>query len=110
MDVDLGMVFDDGDQCTVRSTSYTYSHSDYDRTGRINLIVDLRHGADFSSNGMIRVIYYIDPYVISAFPSGLISTAGGSSHDYHIHIRYCTRPNEGHSSEYEKSYTGGTCS
>lgn len=25
MDVDLGMVFDDGDQCTVRSTSYTYS-------------------------------------------------------------------------------------
>lgn len=110
MDVDTGMVFDDGDQCTVRSTSYTYSHPDYDRTGTINLIADIRHGADFSSNGMIRLIYYNDPYVASAFPSGLVRTTGGSSHDYHIHIRYCTRPNEGHSSEYEQSYTGGTCS
>jgi len=113
MDVDLGMVFDDGDQCTYRNTGYTYSHTDYDLQGTINLIVDLRHGADFGSNGMIREIYYNDPDVDDAFPADLIDTGQGASHNYHIHIRYCTRASEGHSTDYERDYTSGgtgTCS
>lgn len=113
MDVDLGMIFDDADQCVYRDTGHTYTHPDYDRAGTIALISDLRHGADFGSNGMIREIYYNDPYVDNVFPNDLIDTGQGSSHNYHIHIRYCTRPNEGHSTEYERSYTSGgsgTCS
>jgi hypothetical protein len=108
LDVDLGLVFDDGDQCDVRNTAWTFEHPSYDRDGTIALISDIRAGADIDGDGMIRVIYYNDGLVAASFPSGLVSMSD-PSHDYHMHVRYCTRPNEGHASEYEMDYTLGTC-
>jgi hypothetical protein len=108
LDVDLGLVFDDGDQCDVRNTAWTFEHPSYDRDGTIALISDIRAGADIDGDGMIRVIYYNDGLVAASFPSGLV-VQSDSSHNYHMHVRYCTRPNEGHASEYEMDYTLGTC-
>jgi peptidoglycan hydrolase-like protein with peptidoglycan-binding domain len=78
LDVDIGLVRRDGRQC--RRLGLSYRQPQYDRDATRQLIQAIYDSAP----GMVKLIYFNDPVLIS---EGL--AVRYPRHDDHLHVRYC---------------------
>jgi peptidoglycan hydrolase-like protein with peptidoglycan-binding domain len=77
LDVDIRPMRADGGHCT---SGCAYNQTCYDRAAT-RRVVDLA-----KASGRVKVIWFNDPQLISAYPNFVKSATG---HNDHLHIRYC---------------------